>query len=67
MPLYQRTLTIHEKAFGPIIRSLPEILRISDTYRAQNQYPQAEVLYQRAVSIFRKSIGNEHTSIRRRP
>ena len=33
---------------------------LGDTYRAQNQYPQAEALYQRAVSIFRKSIGSDH-------
>ena len=54
MPLYQRALTIHEKAFGPnhpiVARNLENL---ADTYRAQNQYPQAEVLYQRAVSIFK--------------
>lgn len=29
-------------------------------HRAQNQYPQAKVLYQRAVSILKKSLGNDH-------
>ncbi len=64
MPLYQRALTIHEKAFGPehpiVGRNL---INLAGTYQVQNQYAQAEVLYQRAARIFKKSLGPDNVEL----
>ena len=65
MPLYQRALAIHEKAFGPdhpiVGRNL---INLAGTYQAQNQYAQAEALYQRAVRIFKNRSARTISSLR---
>src|SRR5260221_2763677 len=62
-PLYQRALSIKEKALGPEHPSTGATLHeLARLYQAQGKYPQAEPLYQRALSISEKTEGPEHPS-----
>ena len=57
-PLYKRSLSIKEKAFGPnhpdVALSLNNLAALYDT---QGHYAKAEPLYKRSLSIREKALG----------
>jgi tetratricopeptide (TPR) repeat protein len=63
-PLYQRALTIREKALG---LEHPEVAaslnNLAELYRTQGQYEKAEPLYQRALAIREKALGPDHPNV----
>jgi tetratricopeptide (TPR) repeat protein len=63
-PLYQRSLAIREKAFGPdhpdVATSLNNLALL---YRAEGAYPKAEPLYQRSLAIREKALGLDHPDV----
>ncbi len=63
-PLYQRTLSIFEKALGPDHPSVGTSLNnLAGLYRAQGKYDLAEPLYQRSLSIREKALGPDHPDV----
>ena len=65
-PLYQRSLSIREKALGPDHPDVGTSLNnLAGLYRAQGKYDLAEPLYQRTLSIFEKALGPDHPSVGR--
>ena len=62
--LFQRWLTISEKALGP---EHPEMARglnnLAELYKTQGKYAQAEPLYQRSLAIWEKALGPEHPNV----
>jgi len=65
-PLYQRALTIREKALGP---EHPETARAlyhqANLYYDQGKYEEALPLYQRALTIREKVFGLDHRITKR--
>ena len=60
-PLYQRALTIREKALGPEHPDTASTLNnLALLYNNQGKYEEAEPLYQRALAIREKALGPEH-------
>ena len=60
-PLYQRSLTIREKALGkdhPLVAAT--LNNLAGLYRAQGEYAKAEPLYQRSLTIKEKALGKDH-------
>jgi tetratricopeptide (TPR) repeat protein len=63
-PLYQRSLTIREKALGPEHPDVAQSLNnLAVFYAAQGQYAQAEPICQRALAIREKALGLEHPDV----
>jgi CHAT domain-containing protein len=63
LPLYQRALTISEKAQGPEHPSTGNSLNnLALLYGSMGQYAQALPMYQRALAISEKAEGPEHPS-----
>jgi tetratricopeptide (TPR) repeat protein len=63
-PLYQRALSIWEKALG---REHPDVANslhnLALLYKTQGQYAKAERLYERALAIREKALGPEHPGV----
>ena len=63
-PLYQRALTIYERAVGPEHPHMAASLNnLAGLFRAKGRYAQAEPLYQRALAIREKVLGPEHPDV----
>jgi tetratricopeptide (TPR) repeat protein len=63
-PLYQRVLTIREKALGPTHPDVAKTLyKLARLYQAQDKYAEAEPLYQRALAITEKVLGPGHHDV----
>jgi tetratricopeptide (TPR) repeat protein len=66
LPLYQRALTIYEKALGP---EHPETARTLENlaifYNRQGKYEEALPLYQRSLVIREKVFGLDHPFTKR--
>jgi tetratricopeptide (TPR) repeat protein len=63
-PLYQRALTIWEKALGlehPDVAT--SLNNLAVLYRNQGRYTEAEPLHQRAMTIWEKALGQEHPDV----
>jgi tetratricopeptide (TPR) repeat protein len=59
--LYQRSLVIREKTFGPEHPDVAWSLNnLAELYRSQGQYGKAELLYQRSLAIREKALGLDH-------
>jgi tetratricopeptide (TPR) repeat protein len=60
-PIYQRALTICEKAYGPQDSAVAKILNdLALLYRRLERYAEAEPLYKRSVEIYEKALGPDH-------
>ncbi len=65
-PLYQRALTIWEKALGPEHPHVATSLNnLAGLYEAQGRYAQAEPLYKRSLAILERALGPEHPHVAR--
>ncbi len=63
-PLYQRAITIKEKAMGREHPSVAATLNnLAELYRAQGKYEDAEPIYKRSLTINEKALGPEHPSV----
>ena len=63
-PLYQRALTIYEKALGPEHPNVATSLNnLAVLYEAQGKYTEAEPLYQRSLAIREKALGPEDPNV----
>ena len=61
LPLYQRALTIREKALGPTHPDTAAGLNnLAGMYETMGAFDQALPLYQRALGIYEKALGPEH-------
>jgi tetratricopeptide (TPR) repeat protein len=64
-PLYQRTLSIFEKALGPDHPDVGRVLsNLAELHRGQGDYDLAESLYKRTKSIFETALGPESVQAR---
>ena len=63
-PLYERALSLDEKARG---REHPDVAtdlnNLAELYRIQGRYARAEQLYRQALAIDEKALGAEHPSV----
>ena len=63
-PLYQRSLKIQEKAFGPDHPNVAKALNnLAILYDIQGRYPEAEPLYQRSLKIQEKALSPDHPDV----
>ncbi len=63
-PLYQRSLTIRERLFGPEHPDVAQSLNnLAWLYRQQAQYAAAEPLYGRSLMIRERVFGPEHPNV----
>ena len=63
-PLYQRAMSILEKALGPEHPAVATCLnQLAALYHAQGQYAKAEPLFRRAVAIHEKALGPDHAEV----
>lgn len=63
-PLFQRALTIREKALGPDHPSVAENCRLlANVYVRKGDYVKAEPLFQRALTIHEKALGSDPSSV----
>ena len=63
-PLFQRALTIGEKALGPEHPDVATGLNnLAALYHTQGKYEQAEPLLQRSLTILEKALGPEHPDV----
>ena len=57
-PLYQRAITITERALGPDDPNLAASLgNLAELYRKQERYVEAEPLYREALGIWQQAVG----------
>ena len=62
-PLYQRVLSIAEKAMGPEHASIGMVLgNLAELYRTQGRHAEAEPLAKRSVAIREKASGDAQSS-----
>ncbi|HEY6342498.1 MAG TPA: tetratricopeptide repeat protein [Bryobacteraceae bacterium] len=60
-PLYQKSLAIAEKVFGPDYpETASRLNNLAELYRDQGRYGEALPLYQRALAIAEKALGADH-------
>jgi tetratricopeptide (TPR) repeat protein len=65
-PLYQRAITIGEKALGPAHPDLATRLNnLALLYQDQGKYEEAEPLFRRAVAIYEQKFGANHPTTRK--
>jgi tetratricopeptide (TPR) repeat protein len=63
-PLYQRPLIIREEVLGKDNLDMATSLNnLAASYKSQGKYPEAEPLYQRALSILDTSFPNGHPNL----
>jgi tetratricopeptide (TPR) repeat protein len=63
-PLFQRALTIREKALGPDHPEVGASLNnLASLYGDQGRYEEAEPLYQRALAIYEKALSPDHPDV----
>ena len=63
-PLYCRSLTIDEKAFGPNHPEVATSLKnLAMLYKAQGRYAEAEPLHRRDLAICEKALGPDHPDV----
>jgi len=63
-PLYQRSLSIREKALGPNHPDVASTLNsLAELYIAQGKYAAAEPLLKRALAIWEKALGPDHPNL----
>jgi CHAT domain-containing protein/Tfp pilus assembly protein PilF len=63
-PLYERALSIFEKALGPDHPDVAQSLNnLALQYATKGDYARAEPIWQRALSIFEKALGPDHPDV----